>query len=82
MENISQQRAPSAQQGRPPFSADDNAESPKGHIRSKSPGQMTELDRFGLNGLLEMIRSDNSDVSSLAVGHDLTTLGLELNSTE
>ena len=48
----------------------------------KKPNQMSELDRFGLRGLLETIRSDNSDVSSLAIGHDLTTLGLNLNSIE
>ena len=48
----------------------------------KSPAQMTDLERHGLPGLLETIRSDNSGVSSLAIGHDLTTLGLDLNSSE
>lgn len=51
--------------------------------RTKTPlSQMSELDRFGLAGLLETIRSDNQDVSGLAIGQDLTTLGLDLNSQE
>ena len=60
------------------------SESPGGtHIREKTPlSQMSELDRFGLSGLLEIIRNDNPDVASLAIGHDLTTLGLDLNSSE
>ncbi|KEY83204.1 hypothetical protein BA78_8494 [Aspergillus fumigatus] len=41
--------------------------------------QMSELDRFGLAGLLRMIHSDSPDVASLAVGQDLMTLGLDLN---
>ncbi|CAK47590.1 uncharacterized protein An02g03090 [Aspergillus niger] len=41
--------------------------------------EMSELDKFGLAGLLRMIHSDNADVSSLAVGQDLMTLGLDLN---
>ncbi|MCJ1478568.1 hypothetical protein MMC13_007249 [Lambiella insularis] len=51
--------------------------------RTKTPlSQMSELDRFGLAGILETIRSDNQDVSGLAIGQDLTTLGLDLNSQE
>ncbi|KAF4155704.1 hypothetical protein CNMCM6069_007681 [Aspergillus lentulus] len=44
--------------------------------------QMSELDRFGLAGLLRMIHSDSPDVASLAVGQDLMTLGLDLNQPE
>lgn len=44
--------------------------------------QMSELDRFGLNGLLRMIHSESPDVASLAVGQDLMTLGLDLNQPE
>ncbi|PYI17703.1 NOT2 family protein [Aspergillus violaceofuscus CBS 115571] len=44
--------------------------------------EMSELDKFGLAGLLRMIHSDNADVSSLAVGQDLMTLGLDLNQPE
>ena len=44
--------------------------------------QMSELDRFGLAGLLRMIHSESPDVASLAVGQDLMTLGLDLNSPE
>ncbi|KAI9792218.1 MAG: CCR4-NOT transcription complex subunit 2 [Candelina submexicana] len=44
--------------------------------------QMSELDRFGLAGLLSAIRNDNPDRSSLAIGQDLMTLGLDLNQPE
>ncbi|KAF7712396.1 Uncharacterized protein PECH_003298 [Penicillium ucsense] len=44
--------------------------------------QMSELDRFGLSGLLRMIHSESADVASLAVGQDLMTLGLDLNQPE
>jgi len=44
--------------------------------------QMSELDRFGLSGLLRMIHSESPDVASLAVGQDLMTLGLDLNQPE
>ncbi|KAL4917272.1 hypothetical protein BDW62DRAFT_86850 [Aspergillus aurantiobrunneus] len=44
--------------------------------------EMSELDKFGLAGLLRMIHSDSADVSSLAVGQDLMTLGLDLNQPE
>ncbi|KAJ6030585.1 hypothetical protein N7460_010851 [Penicillium canescens] len=44
--------------------------------------QMSELDRFGLAGLLRMIHSESPDVASLAVGQDLMTLGLDLNQAE
>ena len=43
---------------------------------------MSELDRFGLAGLLRMIHSESPDVASLAVGQDLMTLGLDLNLAE
>ena len=46
------------------------------------PSQLSELDRFGLAGLIDMVRSDNQDVASLAIGQDLTQLGLDLNSSE
>lgn len=44
--------------------------------------QMSEIDRFGLAGLLRMIHSESPDVASLAVGQDLMTLGLDLNQPE
>lgn len=44
--------------------------------------EMSELDKFGLAGLLRMIHSDSPDVASLAVGQDLMTLGLDLNQPE
>jgi len=39
-------------------------------------------DRFGLLGLLSVIQMTNPDLNTLALGTDLTTLGLNLNSTE
>jgi len=39
-------------------------------------------DRYGLLGLLSVIQMTNPDLNTLALGTDLTTLGLNLNSTE
>ncbi|KAG9129606.1 hypothetical protein Leryth_014450 [Lithospermum erythrorhizon] len=39
-------------------------------------------DPFGMLGLLSVIRMSDPDLTSLALGIDLTTLGLNLNSTE
>ena len=50
--------------------------------RSRSPNQASEMDRFGVAGLLSTIRNSDNDISSLAIGQDLTTLGLDLNSLE
>ena len=44
--------------------------------------QMNPVDRFGLAGLLATVRSENTDVANLAIGQDLTQLGLNLNSPE
>ena len=43
---------------------------------------MSAIDEFGLPGFLSTISNDNPDVSYLARGQDLTTLGLNLNSAE
>ena len=43
---------------------------------------MSELDRFGLAGLLATVRSENPDIAGLAIGQDLNHLGLNLNSVE
>jgi CCR4-NOT transcription complex subunit 2 len=44
--------------------------------------QMSEKDRFGLSGLLRMIHSESPDVTSLTIGQDLMSLGLDLNQPE
>ena len=44
--------------------------------------QMSAQEEWGLGGFLATITNPNSDVSSLARGHDLTNLGLNLNSSE
>ena len=41
-----------------------------------------EHDRFGLMGLLGVIRMQDPDLTTLALGTDLTTLGLPLNSSD
>ena len=43
---------------------------------------MSEMERFGLTGLLGMIRNESQDLGMLAVGQDLTQLGLNLNQPE
>ncbi|CAL9056836.1 probable NOT transcription complex subunit VIP2 isoform X2 [Musa acuminata AAA Group] len=47
-----------------------------------STGSQVAPDRFGLQGLLSVIRMYDPDLTSLALGIDLTTLGLNLNSSE
>eukprot|EP01136_Pigoraptor_vietnamica_P015421 Opistho-1_new@58580 len=41
-----------------------------------------QADRFGLLGLLNVIRMTEQDLNTLAIGSDLTSLGLNLNSPE
>ncbi|XP_054811771.1 probable NOT transcription complex subunit VIP2 isoform X3 [Prosopis cineraria] len=50
-------------------------------IKSMQASQSTP-DPFGLLGLLSVIRMSDPDLTSLALGIDLTTLGLNLNSSE
>ncbi|XP_011623425.1 probable NOT transcription complex subunit VIP2 isoform X2 [Amborella trichopoda] len=45
-------------------------------------GVQASLDRFALAGLLSIIKSLDMDLQSLALGTDLTTLGLNLDSRE
>ena len=49
--------------------------------RANDP-QMSALEEFGLAGFLATARSENPDVSGLARGQELTSLGLNLNSPE
>lgn len=44
--------------------------------------RMFEADRYGMMGLLNVIKMTDRDLTMLALGTDLTTLGLNLNSTE
>ncbi|KAF2835242.1 hypothetical protein M501DRAFT_1008656 [Patellaria atrata CBS 101060] len=64
----------------PPFH-DDLTESPNNvpPPERKRLADMTDLERFGLYGLLSIIKEDSPDHSALAVGQDLTVLGLDLN---
>ncbi|KAF2180539.1 hypothetical protein K469DRAFT_592262 [Zopfia rhizophila CBS 207.26] len=45
----------------------------------KNLADMTDSERYGLPGLLSMIPLESPDYSSLAVGQDLTVLGLDLS---
>uniref|UniRef100_A0A093VDL7 Structural maintenance of chromosomes protein 2 n=2 Tax=Talaromyces marneffei TaxID=37727 RepID=A0A093VDL7_TALMA len=64
-------------------SADSQDATSSGQSTDQPPlSQMSELDKFGLAGLLRMIHSESPDVASLAVGQDLMTLGLDLNQPE
>ncbi|WOL04597.1 putative NOT transcription complex subunit VIP2 isoform X1 [Canna indica] len=45
-------------------------------------GSQIAPDPFGLQGLLSVIRMNDPDLTSLALGIDLTTLGLNLNSSD
>lgn len=47
-----------------------------------SSGLDGSTDRYGLMGLLSVIRMTDQDLNTLALGTDLTTLGLNLNSSE
>jgi len=57
-------------------------------LKAAAPGQAPKAagaagpDRYGLLGLLSVIRMTDPDVTTLALGTDLTTLGLNLNSPE
>ncbi|KAF2019342.1 hypothetical protein BU24DRAFT_418949 [Aaosphaeria arxii CBS 175.79] len=58
----------------------DNADSPNAqHPQHKKLAEMTDSERYGLPGLLSMIPLESPDYSSLAVGQDLTVLGLDLS---
>ena len=48
----------------------------------QSLSQMSANEKWGLPGLLAMIRHPSQDIANLVIGHDLTNLGLDLNSTE
>lgn len=70
-------------QGRQDYGARTGDSSRSNHTPDRTPlSQMSAIDEFGLPGFLNTISNDNPDVSYLARGQDLTTLGLNLNSAE
>ncbi|CAI6337558.1 unnamed protein product [Periconia digitata] len=72
---------PQQDQFDPSFSSDTFG-SPNAHQIPQQPkklSEMTETERYGLPGLLSMIPLESPDHSSLAVGQDLTVLGLDLS---
>lgn len=48
----------------------------------KKLSEMTDAERYGLPGLLSMIPMESPDYSTLAMGQDLTVLGLDLSRPE
>jgi CCR4-NOT transcription complex subunit 2 len=61
----------------------ENAGSPNTQIPlHKKLADMTDVERYGLPGLLSMIPLESPDYSSLAMGQDLTVLGLDLSRPE
>jgi CCR4-NOT transcription complex subunit 2 len=41
--------------------------------------ELTNMDRYGLNGLLPLIRMENNDQTTVAIGTDLNLLGLNMS---
>ncbi len=66
------------QQAEPPqgFSSDSRS------VTQLPSAQMSELDRFGLQGLLATLQNDGTDQANLVFGMDLNTLGLDLHRPE
>lgn len=50
-----------------------------GHAPTLGPGDEDGEQRYGLLGLLNVLHTSNTDLRTLALGLDLTTLGLDLN---
>ncbi|KAF1843552.1 uncharacterized protein K460DRAFT_288673 [Cucurbitaria berberidis CBS 394.84] len=76
--------APGGQRSQPnqfeqPFGSE-NVTSPSTQtLLHKKLADMTDSERYGLPGLLSMIPLESHDYSSLAMGQDLTVLGLDLS---
>lgn len=75
--SVGQQRT-AASQFESNFGAD-SVGSPNVGQQHKKLADMNESERYGLPGLLSMIPLESPDYSSLAVGQDLTVLGLDLS---
>jgi CCR4-NOT transcription complex subunit 2 len=79
-----QQAAAAALKGGPGAAAAAAAAAAGGKLGGAGAGGVSgaQPDRFGLLGLLSVIRMTDPDLTTLALGTDLTTLGLNLNSPE
>lgn len=80
--SLGQQQPPPQQQSK--FSSNANGvDFGEGSVGTGTTSNMMgETDRFGLGGLLNLIRGESGDFSMLALGQDLTQLGLDLNQPE
>jgi len=47
--------------------------------KQKSEHELTDMDRFGLNGLLSLLRRENPGQTTVAIGSDLNILGLDMS---
>ncbi|KAF2113487.1 hypothetical protein BDV96DRAFT_496683 [Lophiotrema nucula] len=70
---------PQQSQFDPPFSSETLGSPNAQPSQHKKLADMTDSERYGLPGLLSMIPLESPDYSSLAVGQDLTVLGLDLS---
>uniref|UniRef100_A0A7S1N8S3 NOT2/NOT3/NOT5 C-terminal domain-containing protein n=1 Tax=Eutreptiella gymnastica TaxID=73025 RepID=A0A7S1N8S3_9EUGL len=74
--------ATSATQRMPPATSSGTAPTGSQGSATPPPQGAAQGDRFGLTGLLSVIRMTDQDLNALALGFDLTTLGLNLNSPD
>jgi CCR4-NOT transcription complex subunit 2 len=86
MGSTQQNIPPAGQQPQPnqfePAFGPESIGSPTAGVPHKKLADMTESERYTLPGLLSMIPNDSPDYSPLAVGQDLTVLGLDLSRPE
>lgn len=72
-----QQQSQPQQQQSVPITNSINDQKPK--PKQKSEEELTDMDRYGLNGLLGLLRMENSDQATVAIGTDLNMLGLDMS---
>lgn len=67
-----------ANPGQQPLSGTTNGEI-IGGVASASDEPLDDIEKFGMNGLLSVIRMENNDETAVAIGSDLGTLGFPAN---
>lgn len=82
-QNFQQQQPPPPQQQPQPQQTPQHQPVPAAApLQRQSRGSADVSQQYGLMGLLGLIRMTDRDLNTLALGTDLTTLGLNLNSAE
>ena len=87
LNNFSDMQFPSQRQASQPNQQEYVSGTGEGSGSTTSPdrsasSQMSEADKWGLEGFLATVRSPDPNVSGLARGQELNSLGLNLNSAE